>query len=128
MEEVEDLPFWWSKHEGQFPTIAKFAKTILGILRNQIETKRVFSITSILTSLCHCFLGPKNLAFLVLMIKNQYDDPTIRFEAKGGPLKDVDEFGDADEKILDLLNAEFANEVEGYVKNVFKIGTCFHDL
>jgi hypothetical protein len=27
-----------------------------------------------------------------------------------------------------LLNAEFANEVEGYVKNVFKIGTCFHDL
>ncbi len=94
----------------------KLAKAILSIPRNQIETKRVFSITSILTSLCHCCLGPKNLAFLVILIKNQYDDPTIRFEAKGGPLKDVDEFGGADEKILDLLNDEFANEVEGYVE------------
>jgi hypothetical protein len=31
-------------------------------------------------------------------------------------LKDVDEFGDTDEKILDLLDAKFANEVEGYVE------------
>jgi hypothetical protein len=83
---------------------------------SQIETKRVFSITSILTSLCHCHLGPKNLDFLVLLIKNRLDDPTIRFKAKGKPLKDVDEFDDANEEILNLLDAKFANEVEGYVE------------
>jgi hypothetical protein len=116
LEEVEDPPFWWSKHEGQFLTIAKLAKAILGILSSQIETKRIFSITSILTSLHHCHLGPKNLNFLLLLIKNRFDDPTIRYEAKGRPLKDVDEFGDADEKILNLLDVEFGNEVEGYVE------------
>jgi hypothetical protein len=116
LEEVEDPLFWWSKHEGQFLTIAKLAKAILGIPSNQIETKKVFSITSILTSLHHCRFGPKNLDFLLLLIKNRPDDPIIKFEAKGGPLKDVDEFGDADEEILDLLNAKFANEVEGYVE------------
>jgi hypothetical protein len=30
-------------------------------------------------------------------------------------LKNVDEFGEVEEEILDLLNAEFPNEVEGYV-------------
>jgi hypothetical protein len=30
-------------------------------------------------------------------------------------LKNVDEFGEVEEEILDLLNVEFPNEVEGYV-------------
>jgi hypothetical protein len=30
-------------------------------------------------------------------------------------LKNVDEFGEVEEEILGLLNAEFPNEVEGYV-------------
>jgi hypothetical protein len=53
---------------------------------------------------------------LVLLIKNWLDDPTFGFEAMGGPLKDVDEFGEAVEEILNLIDVEFPNEVEGYVE------------
>jgi hypothetical protein len=35
----------------------------------------------------------------------------LGFEAKSGP-QDVDEFGKAKEEILDLLDAEFSDEVE----------------
>ncbi len=34
----------------------------------------------------------------------------------GGPLKDVDEFGEPEEKILNLIDVKFPNEVEGYVE------------
>jgi hypothetical protein len=30
-------------------------------------------------------------------------------------IENVDEFGEVEKKILDLLNAKFPNEVEGYV-------------
>jgi hypothetical protein len=63
--EVEDRLLWWSKHEGQFPTIAYLARAILGIPYSQIETKRVFFIAGILTCLHHCILGLKNLDLLV---------------------------------------------------------------
>jgi hypothetical protein len=53
---------------------------------------------------------------LVLLIKNWLDDPIIGFEAMGGPLKDVDEFGEPEEKILNLIDVKFPNEVEGYVE------------
>jgi hypothetical protein len=29
--EMEDLFLWWSKHEGQFPTITYLARVILSI-------------------------------------------------------------------------------------------------
>ncbi len=34
----------------------------------------------------------------------------------GEPLKDVDEFGEVEENILNLIDVEFPNEVEGYVE------------
>jgi hypothetical protein len=54
LEESKDLLLWWSKHEGQFPTIVFLARTILSLLGSQIGTKRVFSIMGILACLCHC--------------------------------------------------------------------------
>jgi hypothetical protein len=51
---------------------------------------------------------------LVLLVKNWPDDPSIGFEAKR-VLEDVDEFGEAEEEILDLLNVKFPNEVEDHV-------------
>jgi len=97
LEEVEDRLLWWSKHEGQFSTFSELAKVIPGLL-------------------CyHC--GSKNPNLLVLLIKNWPNDPTIGFEAQGEPLKGVDEFGDAEEEILDLLDIENFNEVEGYVED-----------
>ncbi len=48
----------------------------------------------------------KNLDLLVLLIKNWNDDPTIGFEAKKGS-QDVNEFGEVEEEILNLLDAEF---------------------
>ncbi len=53
---------------------------------------------------------------LVLLIKNWHDDPTIGFEAKSGP-QDVDKFGKAKEEILDLLDVEFFDEIEGHVED-----------
>ncbi len=67
----------------------------------------------------HCCLGPKKLDLLVLLIKNWPNDPTIGFEAKGRLLKNVDEFGEVDENILDLLDAKFPNEVEDQHLHVF---------
>jgi hypothetical protein len=57
---------------------------------------------------------------LVLLIKNWLDDPSIGFEAKRG-LQNVDEFGEAEEEILDLLNVGFPNEVEDHVED------CVHN-
>ncbi len=34
----------------------------------------------------------------------------------GGPLKDVDKFGEAEKEVLDLIHVKFPNEVEGYVE------------
>jgi hypothetical protein len=124
--EVEDLILWWSKHEGQFPTIAYLTRAILGKPGSQIETKRVFSIAGILASLHCCRLGSNNLDLLVLLIRNWHDNPTIGFEAKKGS-QDVNEFGEAEEEILDLLDAEFLDEVEGHVEEC-RIGTCIHDF
>jgi phage terminase large subunit-like protein len=53
---------------------------------------------------------------LVLLIKNWPSDPLVGFEAQGGLSKDVDEFVEAEEEILDLLDAKFPNEVESYVE------------
>ncbi len=52
---------------------------------------------------------------LVLLLKNWHDDPTIGFEAKNGP-QDVNEFGEAEVKILDLSDAKFLDEIEGHVE------------
>ncbi len=52
---------------------------------------------------------------LILLIKNWPNDPTIGFEIKRG-LQDVDEFGEVEEEILDLLDVKFFYEVEDHVK------------
>ncbi len=93
LEEVEGLLFWWSKHKGQFSTVAYVARTILGIPSSHIVIERTYFIAHILINLCHCHLDLKNLDLLVLLIKNWLDDPIVGFDAKGGPPKDVDDFG-----------------------------------
>jgi hypothetical protein len=92
------------------------AKAILGILDSQIETKRIFYIVGIFKGLHHCQLRSKNVDLLVLPIKNWPNDPCIGFEVKKGP-QDVDEFGEIEEEILDLLNVKFLNEVEDHVED-----------
>jgi hypothetical protein len=110
----------FASNVAMFPTFAYLARGILGKLGSHIETKRIFFIMGILTCFCHCKLGLKNLDFLVLLIKNRHDDP-IGFEAKKGP-QDVDEFGEVDEEIIDLLDAEFTNEVESHVEKCAELG------
>ncbi len=45
--------------------------------------------------------------------QNWLDDPIAGFDAKGGPPKDVDEFGETQAKILYLQDARFFDEVDG---------------
>jgi hypothetical protein len=50
-------PFqWWEKHEAMFLTFGFFVHKILRIVGSQIETKRIFSLVGILTSLKRCHL------------------------------------------------------------------------
>ncbi len=102
LEEVQGLFLWWSKHKRQFSTIAYLARTIQGIPSSQIEIERIYSNASIIINLRDRHLDLKNLDLLVLLIKNGLDDPIVGFDAKGGLPKDVDEFGETQEKILDL--------------------------
>jgi hypothetical protein len=97
--------------KDNFSTIVKLAKAILGIPSSQIERERVLSIVGILPSLSRCRFGSKNLDLLVLLIKNWLDHPIVGFEVKRGSLEGMDEFGEAKEEILDLLDAEFPNEI-----------------
>ncbi len=47
MEEVKDLLLWWLQHERHFLVVGYLARIILRIPSDQIETKKVFSISGI---------------------------------------------------------------------------------
>jgi hypothetical protein len=64
----------------QFSIISYLAKAILGTHGSHIEIERFFSIVGILTCLCHCRHGAKNLDVIVLQIKNWFNDPIVGFE------------------------------------------------
>jgi hypothetical protein len=64
----------------------------------------------ILTDLCQCWLGAKNLDLLILLIKNWHDDLTPGFEDRIG-LVDLDRFSEAKVNILDVIDFEFPHEV-----------------
>jgi hypothetical protein len=53
-----------------FPTIGFLAYQILGIIGSQIETKRIFSLASILTNLRRYRLQLENLENLIFVSKN----------------------------------------------------------
>jgi len=67
----------WEKHESMFLTIGFCTKQILKIVRSQIETKSIFSLARILTSLKRCCLQLKNLDKLIFVNKNWPNDPKI---------------------------------------------------
>jgi hypothetical protein len=47
---------WWEKYETMFPIVRFFACQILEFVHFQIEIKRIFSLTKILTNLRRCHL------------------------------------------------------------------------
>jgi hypothetical protein len=57
-----------------FSTIGFLAYKILGIVESQIETKRIFSLTSILTNLGRYHLQLENLENLIFVSKNWPSD------------------------------------------------------
>jgi hypothetical protein len=42
---------WWQLHETRFPNVSFVAQQIFGILESQIETKQIFIVARVLTSL-----------------------------------------------------------------------------
>jgi hypothetical protein len=65
------------KHESMFPTIDFYARKFLRIVGSQIETERIFSLTSILSSLRRCHLQLENLDKLIFVNKNWPNDSRI---------------------------------------------------
>jgi hypothetical protein len=77
-------PFiWWAKHEQQFSNLTYLAQQVMGIVGSQIETKRIFNMVGVITSLKRCQLGIENLDKLVTIMKNWPNDP--KFECTSGP-------------------------------------------
>jgi hypothetical protein len=68
---------WCCNHEGQFSNVAFMAKHIIRILGSQIETKRVFSLARVLTTLWRCHLQVENLDRIITIVKNRLDDPRV---------------------------------------------------
>jgi hypothetical protein len=77
---------WWKSHELQFPNISFVARKILKILGSQIETKRIFNIVGVLTSLCHCRLGVENLDKFVIIMKNRSSNARVDCMREGKSL------------------------------------------
>ncbi len=61
---------WWKTHESQFSNVGFFIKQVFGILSFQIETKGMFNLASVLTTLkCYC-LQVQNLNWITIIINN----------------------------------------------------------
>ncbi len=52
---------WWKTHEGQFQNVNFLARQVFGILRSQIETKRMLNLASVLIALKRYHLQVQNL-------------------------------------------------------------------
>jgi hypothetical protein len=55
----------------------------MGIVGSQIETKRIFSTSRVITCLKCCQFGIKNMDKLILLMKNWLDD--LSFKCTSGP-------------------------------------------
>jgi hypothetical protein len=44
---------WWAEYKKQFPNLSFFVHVVNGILDSQIETKRIFNMVGVITSLKH---------------------------------------------------------------------------
>jgi len=62
---------------NQFPNIDFLAKQIFKILVSRIETKCLFNLVGVLTTLKCCKLHVKNLTHISTMMKNWYNDPCL---------------------------------------------------
>lgn len=89
--------------------------------------ERVISIVGVLINPHQCWLGGKNLDFIILLINNWHGDSTISFEDRIG-LVDLYGFGEVEEDILDVIDFEFLCEVQVHVEDSSKIGTCICHL
>jgi hypothetical protein len=60
-----------------FLVVGLLAQQILGVVRFQIETKRILSLVGIFTNLKRCCLQIENLKKLIFVNKNWPNDPRI---------------------------------------------------
>jgi len=65
---------WWKTHESQFQNVNFLAKQVFGILRSQIETKRVFKLASVLITLRPYYLQVQTLDQIIVIINNSPND------------------------------------------------------
>ncbi len=72
-----NLLSWWQCHENQFLNVGFLTKQILGISRSQIHTVHVFSLVGVLIALCDYCLQVENLNQIIMVFKNQPDDPWL---------------------------------------------------
>jgi hypothetical protein len=109
--EAEEPLTWWKLNASRFPSVSFLARQILAIPGSQIETERIFSIASVLTSLRRCRLGLNNLDSLI-MINNNWPDDSRRECEVTEVVKDVKDYFAKEMEIVD--EAEDEIEEAGY--------------
>jgi hypothetical protein len=67
---------WWQTHNGQFPNFSFFAEHISWD-RSQIETKRMFNLANVLTTLRCYYLQVENFDQIITIVKNWPNDPCL---------------------------------------------------
>jgi hypothetical protein len=77
VKDIKNLFQWWEQHESRFHAASFLAKQILRIVISQIDTKHIFSLAEILTSLKRCWLQSENLDILFFVSQNWPNDPRV---------------------------------------------------
>jgi hypothetical protein len=112
VEEAASPLAWCKANATRFLTLAYLARQFLGIRGSQIETKRIFSVAGVLTSLCCCRLGLSNVNGLIMIYKNWHADARSACEPAS---TNVVEFLNKEHEILDDHEDEL--EEAGYLED-----------
>ncbi len=67
VKDIKNPLQWWEKHEFKFCAVGFLAKQILGVIGSQIETKHIFPLVGILTSLRRYWLQSEILDKLIFV-------------------------------------------------------------
>ncbi len=82
-----------------FPTSHFFAWSIFNIVRSQIKTKRIFSLTKILINLRRCRLQIKKFTKLIIVSKNWPNDPTVGCKSPSNSIEFTKMSGDIEKEL-----------------------------
>jgi hypothetical protein len=115
VKDIKSPLLWWEKQHSRFPIVGLLARQILGIVRSQVEMKRIFYLGGILTNLRTCHLQSENLEKLNIFVSKNWLNDLIVGCKKTFTLVEFIKKEENSEEELEELEEECERE---------KIGNC----